>query len=45
MATPVTAVFRREEGDWRLVHMHVSVGVPDDVVVELQSRWAAGASH
>lgn len=25
-----TSVVRREDGDWRLVHMHVSVGVPDE---------------
>ena len=42
MATRVTAVFRSEDGSWKLVHMHVSVGVPDEEVVELQRRWAAG---
>ena len=25
---------------WRLIHMHVSVGVPDDEVVTLQRRWS-----
>jgi len=42
METRTTAVFRREDGTWRLVHMHVSVGVPDEEVAELQRRWAAG---
>jgi ketosteroid isomerase-like protein len=41
MQTRLTAVMRREEGHWRLVHMHVSVGVPDEQVVELQQRWSA----
>ena len=35
----VTAVFRQEDATWRLVHMHVSVGVPDDQVVALQEKW------
>jgi ketosteroid isomerase-like protein len=39
----VTAVFRAEAGTWRLVHAHFSIGVPDDEVVELQRRWAAGS--
>jgi ketosteroid isomerase-like protein len=39
MKTRLTAVFRREGDDWALVHMHVSVGVPDEVVLELQQRW------
>jgi ketosteroid isomerase-like protein len=41
MQTRLTAVMRREEGHWRLVHMHGSVGVPDEQVVELQQRWSA----
>jgi ketosteroid isomerase-like protein len=40
MKTRLTAVLRREDGTWRLVHMHVSVGVPDEEVVELQKRWS-----
>lgn len=35
----VTGVLQREDGRWKLVHMHVSVGVPDDEVMELQRRW------
>jgi hypothetical protein len=41
MRTRLTAVLRLEEGDWRIVHMHVSVGVPDEEVVALQQRWAS----
>jgi len=41
MATRVTAVLQREDGDWRIVHMHVSVGVPDEEVLELQTKWGS----
>jgi hypothetical protein len=34
-------VVRQEEREWRLVHIHLSVGVPDEEVVELQTRWAS----
>ena len=39
MQTRMTAILQREDGDWRVVHMHVSVGVPDEEVVALQERW------
>ncbi len=39
MRTRSTAILQREGGDWRIVHMHVSVGVPDEEVVALQMRW------
>jgi SnoaL-like protein len=42
MQTRMTAVFRCENDVWKLVHMHASVGVPDEEVVELQRRWTAG---
>jgi SnoaL-like domain len=35
MKTRLTAVLHRENRTWRLIHMHVSVGVPDEEVVEL----------
>jgi ketosteroid isomerase-like protein len=35
----LTAVFHRDEGPWKLVHMHVSAGVPDEEVAALQQRW------
>ena len=41
MQSRLTAVMRQEEEDrWKLVHMHLSVGVPDEQVVELQQRWS-----
>jgi SnoaL-like domain len=40
MRTRLTSVVRREDGSWRLLHMHVSVGVPDEEVAELQRRWS-----
>jgi hypothetical protein len=40
MKTRVTAVLHLEDEEWKLIHMHVSVGVPDDEVIELQKRWA-----
>ena len=39
MRTRLTAVVRQEESHWKIVHMHVSVGVPDDEVQSLQARW------
>jgi len=41
MQTRLTAVMRQEDGRWKLVQMHLSVGVPDEEVVELQQRWSA----
>ncbi len=39
MRTRVTAVVREEAGRWKIVHMHFSVGVPDEEVQALQARW------
>jgi len=39
--TRLLAVFRQENGDWRMVAAHFSAGVPDDEVTELQKRWLA----
>jgi hypothetical protein len=36
----VTAILHNENGTWRLVHAHFSVGVPDDEVATLQERWS-----
>jgi hypothetical protein len=38
MRTRLTAILKNEDGDWWLVHMHLSVGVPDEEVVQLQKR-------
>jgi ketosteroid isomerase-like protein len=38
----LTGVVRQEEeGQWRFVHVHLSVGMPDEEVVELQERWSS----
>jgi hypothetical protein len=39
MRVRLTGVLRRDAGAWKLVHMHVSVGVPDEEVTSLQQRW------
>ena len=44
MKTRLTAVLRKEGENWALVHMHVSVGVPDEEVVELQRRWGVATA-
>jgi hypothetical protein len=41
ISTRLTGVVHQEEGGWRLVHIHISVGVPDEEVVDLQKRWSA----
>jgi hypothetical protein len=37
--TRATAILTRQDDTWQIVHMHVSVGVPDEEVIESQSRW------
>jgi ketosteroid isomerase-like protein len=41
-----TFVLQREDGEWRIVHLHASVGVPDEMAVQMQAeqRAAAGAA-
>lgn len=41
----MTTIWRRPADDgWKLVHMHASVGVPDDEVNVLQARWGTTPS-
>src|SRR5918998_4725979 len=40
ISTRLTGVVRQEEGESKLVHIQLSVGVPDEEVVELQKRWS-----
>lgn len=35
LPTRLTAVVRHEDGNWKVVHLHFSVGVPDDQATEL----------
>jgi hypothetical protein len=37
----LTAVARQEAGDWKLVQLHISVTVPDDVALAQTAAWAA----
>lgn len=37
LPTRTTSVLRQEDGDWKLVHMHVSIGVPDEKLPEVLS--------
>ena len=30
--TRVTTVWHQEDGDWRVVHLHLSIGVPDELL-------------
>jgi hypothetical protein len=38
----MSAVLQREPDGWRVVHSHLSVGVPDNECVMLQRRWKHG---
>ena len=38
----MSAVLQREADGWRMVHSHLSVGVPDNECVMLQRRWQHG---
>ena len=42
MRTRLTGVVRQEAGRWKVVHLHFSVGVPDEEVQDLQARWGVG---
>jgi hypothetical protein len=41
MQSRLTAIMRKEDGRWKVVHLHHSVGVPEEEVIELQRRWSA----
>ena len=38
----LSAVLQREAPGWRIVHVHMSVAVPDNECVMLQRRWKHG---
>jgi ketosteroid isomerase-like protein len=38
MHTRFTVILQKEAGSWKLLHWHLSVGVPDDEAVDLQRR-------
>lgn len=35
----LTSIFHEQDGAWKLVHGHFSIGVPDEETTELQARW------
>jgi len=40
--TRATFVLRREDGRWKVVHAHFSVGIPDERAVALQAELGSG---
>ncbi|MEK6721838.1 MAG: hypothetical protein AABZ33_14390 [Chloroflexota bacterium] len=40
MTARLTPVLLNRGDGWQLLHMHTSVGVPDDEVEALQARWS-----
>jgi hypothetical protein len=40
----ILAVMLKEDGDWKIVNAHFSVGVPDEVAAEHAEEWSAGAA-
>ena len=38
LKTRLTAVLSRADGDWKVVHLHFSVGVPDEQAMQLQQE-------
>lgn len=38
----LSAVLQREAAGWRIVHVHMSIAVPDNECVMLQRRWKYG---
>lgn len=39
LPTRTTSVFRNEDGNWKLLHAHFSVAVPDEVAGEHVDNW------
>jgi hypothetical protein len=38
LPTRLTAVLHREDGEWKIVHLHFSVGVPDEEAIQQADR-------
>jgi ketosteroid isomerase-like protein len=38
LATRLTAVLHHEDGEWKIVHLHFSVGVPDEDAIQPADR-------
>jgi ketosteroid isomerase-like protein len=39
--TRLTAVLHQEDGEWKLVNAHFSVGVPNEELFDLVKRWSS----
>lgn len=44
LPTRLTAVAIQEDGDWKIIHIHISVQVPDDVAVAEATDWLAATT-
>jgi hypothetical protein len=44
LPTRLSGVVREEEDGWKIVHVHISVQVPDDVAVDEAVGWEAATS-
>jgi hypothetical protein len=38
LPTRLTAVLHQEDGEWNIVHLHFSVGVPDEQAIQQPDR-------
>jgi hypothetical protein len=41
LPTRLTAVLHHEHGDWKVIHLHLSVGVPDEQAMQLTAESAS----
>jgi hypothetical protein len=41
LPTRLTAVLRQDDGEWKVVHLHFSVGVPDEQAMQLTAGSAS----
>jgi hypothetical protein len=44
LPTRLSAVARQEDDGWKIVHIHISVQVPDEVAFEEAAGWEAATS-
>ncbi len=45
LPTRLSAVLRLEDGSWKLLNAHFSIGVPNEEVFELMDKWATAQTH
>jgi hypothetical protein len=44
LRTRLSAVVRKERNSWKIVHVHISVQVPDEVAVDQAAAWETATS-